>query len=80
LENYLDHIINMIEKMGIDPLYGITFIDLILFFIIFGKNLKRYLRKDIKGYEKLFNGYVKSQILGLAILIILCFLHFFEVF
>lgn len=81
MEKYIDDVfINLSNGIGIDLLYGITLIDILLFIIIFGKNLSSYLRKDTRGYEKLFKGYVKSQIFGIMVLIVLCILHFLNLF
>ena len=75
-----DWLDKLLESFGIDPLYGITFLVIISFFIVWGKRLYLISKKDVSGIEKHLKGYLISQIVAMFILLVCSVLHFLKFF
>ena len=82
MDKYLSdkNIEKFFESIGIDPLYAMTLLAIIFFFLFYRKTLFVFNKKKVSGFEKRWKGYLRSQIVVLITLIILCILHFLKAF
>ena len=71
IKNYIyDKFERLMEYLGIDPFLTWTFIALVLFLIVWGKELPLISKKSATGYEKVLKHYLISVVVLLFVLLI----------
>lgn len=76
-DDLIDH---TMKFLGVDPIYGLTFLLIMTFPIAWRKSLYVFSKKNLTPLEKQVKGYIISQIVWSVVLLILCILHFFKFF
>jgi hypothetical protein len=70
----------LMNILGVDPLYGVTLLATIVFLIMFRKNWYIFSKKNTTKLERTYRLYFMSEILAIITLLIACLMHFFKMF